>query len=449
MIAPRDQLAGRVSGAVFSAADPGYAAEAAAFNTAVVHTPALVLAAASADDVVQAVRFAAERGLRVRVQGSGHGAHLPITDGLLISTRRLDRVLVDAPARTATIGGGVCWGPVIAAAAPHALAPVGGSSVTVGAAGYLLGGGLGPLARSHGFSSDYLSALTVVTGAGELVEASAAHNPELFWALRGGKSGLGVVTEMRLRLVELGALYAGSLFFAAEHIEAALRGWVDWTASAHPQVTTSAAIVAFPPLPLLPPALRGRRLLTLRFAYPGSLEEGARLAAPLRALAPVHLDDLGALPAADIARIHNDPPAPGPSWVAGRLLEPIDQGFVSQLLAHVGPATDTPFLAVEVRHLGEATTREVAGGCAVSGRASAYTLGLVGVNPAHFAEVLPRAAADLLEAVRPFTSALTNVNFSGEPHTPEQLTRTWSPGTLARLQQVRRRYDPRGVFAAS
>jgi hypothetical protein len=445
----RSALAARVACPVLTAGDPGFEAEIAPFNTAVVHAPALVLAAASAADVVEAVRFAGEHGLRVSVQSTGHGAHLPITGGLLITTRRLDRVVIDPKLRTATIGGGVRWGAVIAAAAAHGLAPVTGSSVTVGAAGYLLGGGLGPLSRSHGFSSDYLLGLTVVTGAGELVEASAARNGDLFWALRGGKGGLGIVTELQLRLVELDTLYAGALFFDETHTEPALRGWVDWTAQAHPRVTTSVALVRLPPLPVIPEPLRGRRLLSLRFAYPGGIDEGERLAAPLRALAPRHLDTLGPLPAAEVARIHSDPPAPGPSWTAGRLLDRIDQEFASQLLEHAGPQADSPFVAVEVRHLGEATRREVDGGCAVSGRDSGFTLGLVGTNPAQFAQVVPAAAARLLEAVGPWTSAFTNVNFSGEPHTPEELARTWPAATRIRLLEIRRRHDPRGVFGVA
>ena len=219
------ELADRISGPVYVPGDSGYAPEIAAFNTAVVHTPDIVVGAASAADVVEAVRFARELGYAVSVQATGH-TEAPITTGLLISTRRLDGVSIDAGRRMATVGAGTLWEAVVAAAAEHGLAPVAGSSTKVGVVGYLLGGGLGPLARSHGFSSDYLLELEVVTGEGELIEASLDHNPELFWALRGGKTGLGIVTEVRLRLLELSTLYAGSLFFDEKDIEAALRAWV-------------------------------------------------------------------------------------------------------------------------------------------------------------------------------------------------------------------------------
>jgi FAD/FMN-containing dehydrogenase len=449
MNSPTDpsDLAGRVSGRVYTANDAGFAQEIAAFNTVAVHTPDLVVAAQSASDVVEAVRFAAGRGYRVHVQGAGHGAHAAITSGLLISTRHLDRVSIDPATRIATIGAGARWAPVVAAAAEHGLAPIAGSSTNVGVVGYSLAGGLGPLARSHGFSSDYLVGATVVTGAGELVEASAQQNPELFWALRGGRDGLGIVTEVRVRLVELRTLYAGSLFFDEPHIEAALRAWVDWTAKADPQVTTSIAIVRFPSLEVVPAPFRGRRLLGLRFAYPGALDEGARLAAPLRAAAPIYLDALGALPAAEIARIHNDPSSPVPSWVTGMLLTHVDQALATALLAQVGAGTDAPFIALEVRHLGEATKRDVEGGSAVGGRGGAFALTLVGIpRPELFHTAVPAGARRLREAVRPWTSPETNINLVG--NCPEHYTSAWPEETRARLAEVRRRYDPKAVFAS-
>jgi hypothetical protein len=440
-------LAERVVGAVHAPTDAGYAPELAGFNTSAVHRPDLVVAAASAEDVVQAVRFAGERGHRVHVQATGHGGHGAVTSGLLISTRRLDGLSIDVASATATIGAGVRWGAVIAGAAEHGLAPVAGSSPTVGVVGYVLGGGLGPLARSHGFSSDYLVRLAVVTGAGDLVEASAESHADLFWALRGGKLGLGVVTEVGLRLVPLRSLYAGALFFDEPHIEAALRAWVDWTATAHARVTTSVAIVRFPARDAVPPPFRGRRLLALRFAYPDDLAEGARLAAPLRAAAPVYLDSLGELPAAQVARIHNDPTDPLPAWTTGMLLGHADQGLASVLLRHFGPDTDPPFVAAEVRHLGEATSRDVAEGSAAGGRAAAFTLSVISARPDLFEHVVPAAADRLIAEVQPWLSPETNINFAGKPRSPEHLASAWPAATLARLAEVRRRHDPRRLFA--
>jgi FAD/FMN-containing dehydrogenase len=434
-------LAERLPGRVLTPADAGFASEIAGFNTAVVHRPDLVVAATSAADVREAMAHARAHGLRVAVQATGHGALAPIEGGLLVSLGRLDGVTVDPARKLATVGGGARWGAVIAAAAPHGLAPIAGSSPTVGVVGYLLGGGLGPLARSHGFSSDYLAALEVVTGEGQLVRASAVEHPDLFWALRGGKAGLGLVTAVELRLVELPALYAGALWFEEPHIEAALRGWIGWTAGADPQVSTSVAIVRFPPIEQIPAPLRGRRLLALRFAYPGSHDQGARLAAPLRALAPVHVDQLAPLALAEVARIHDDPTAPVPSFVAGTLLDRADQTLASVIVGAVGAGTDSPFIALEVRQLGEATRRDVPEGSAVGGRGAGFTLGLVCVTPPRFAEAAATAQR-LMADLQPWAATETNINFAVWPATPEHRARSWSVSAMSRLRDIRRRYDP-------
>ncbi|PJJ70575.1 FAD/FMN-containing dehydrogenase [Diaminobutyricimonas aerilata] len=440
-------LADRVAGPVFTPADAGYAEEILAHNRAVVHTPDVVVGASSADDVVEAVRFAREHGYPVSVQSTGHGAHAPVSEGLFITTSRLTGVRVDPERRVAVIGAGARWGAVLAAAAEHGLAAIPGASGSVGVVGYLLGGGLGPLARSHGFSSDYVESFRVVTGHGELVQASADENEELYWALRGGKIGLGVVTELTLRLVQLDGLYAGSLFFDEPHIEAALRAWVEWTPDADPRVTTSVAIIRFPDLEFVPEVFRGRRMLSVRFAFPGDAAEGERLAAPLRAAAPTHLDALGELPPAEMARIHSDPDQPGPSWGRGMMLDHIDQDFATRLLGLLGAGTDLPFIATEIRHLGGATAHDVDGGSAVGGREPGFTFMLIGAPvPDLFDAVLPAAAQHVVDELDPWVSARTTINFASYPSEHSAWKSAWTEETFARLAAVRSRHDPEGVF---
>ena len=438
-------LRSRLGCPVHSFGEPDYATETAAFNTAIIHTPDAVVAVTSADDVAETVRAARELRVQVSVQTTGHGAVGAIEGGILISMRALQGVRIDPVAREAVIAGGSRFAPVIEGAAAHGLAPITGSSATVGVVGYLLGGGLGPLARSHGFSSDYITGMTVITGTGERVDADGGQHQDLFWALRGGKSGLGIVTEVRLRLVELRALYGGALYFEEAHIERALRGWIDWTASADPRLTTSIAIIRFPPLEVVPAPLRGRLLLVLRVAYPGDLAEGERLTAPLRALAPVYLDTVGELAARDIARVHNDPTAPVPSWVRGMLLTHVDQAFAAAFLSHVGAGTQPPFVAAELRHVDGATRQDVAGGSAAGGRGAAFTLGFVGSNPALF-EAMPAAFARVSEDVRPWTAGESNINFMARPLSDAHLATAWSAATFARLAGIRQRYDPDRVF---
>jgi FAD/FMN-containing dehydrogenase len=438
-------LINTVAGPVLTPSDGGFAEEVSGYNLAISHRPDVVVGVTSADDAAAAVRFAADNGLRVTVLATGHGSHTAVEGGMLITTRRLDALSIDQDTRIATIGAGLSWAPVVAAAAELGLAPITGSSATVGVVGYLLGGGLGPLSRSHGFSSDYIRAFTVITPSGELVEASAEQNADLFWALRGGKGGFGLVTEVRLELVPLASLYAGALVFAEEHIETAVRAWLDYTLTAQDDVTTSVSIIRFPPVELVPEPFRGRTLAMVRFAYPGDSTTGERLVAPLRGAAPVYLDGVREMSPADVALIHSDPPGPVPSWNTGLLLNQLDQDFLNVYLGFVGSGAQTPVLAAELRHLGGATGREVAGGSAVGGRDAAYSLVLIGApDPSLFAEVLPAATGAVIGALQRWVAPLTNINFSAGA---EYFDRAWPAPTFERLAGIRASLDPDGVFA--
>src|SRR6187402_1594288 len=95
-----------VSGPVFLPGDDGYVEEVAAFAMRHVHTPDAAVGVASPADVVATVRFARDHGVPVRVQSTGHGASAPIEGDILVTTKRLDSVVIDPTGRTATIGGG-------------------------------------------------------------------------------------------------------------------------------------------------------------------------------------------------------------------------------------------------------------------------------------------------------------------------------------------------------
>ena len=389
-----DEFASRISGPVLIPADAGLRRGGRRASTSRWCTARMSWSAPTdAADVVEAVRFAREHG--PARAGAGDRPRRAVPDPRRAAHHH------EAPRRGAPSTHRRAPRPSAAACAgtrssprprAHGLAPITGSSPTVGAVGYLLGGGLGPLNRSHGFSSDYLRSATVVTGAGELVEASAESNPDLFWALRGGKGGLGIVVEATIELVELSTLYGGSLFFEIEHAPAVLGGWLDWTTTAPrrhldqprhhpvPRPRRRAAAAARPP-PAQPP-LRVSR---------GRLREGADLAAPLRALAPVHLDALGELPAAEIARVHNDPTEPGLSWMRGLAVSG-PRSRLRRLLprggrrAHLGCRSSSSSCATSAARPGRMSPR--AARSAHATRSS--PLAVIGVpDPALFETVLP------------------------------------------------------------
>jgi hypothetical protein len=441
-----DELRASVRGPVLEPSDAGFPDELLGFNLYYVNTPELVVGASSVEDVQAAVRYADEHDLPVTVLSTGHGAHGAIARGLVLTTKRLDGVTIDPDARTATVGGGVQWAAVVDAASQHGLAPITGSSTHVGVTGFLLGGGLGPLARSHGFASDRVRSFTMVTADGSVVVADHDSEPDLFWALRGGKGGIGVVVETTIELVELPAIYGGTAAFGEGDIDTVLRGWIDWTRTADDRVTTSVLLIRFPPLEQVPAPMRGRTLLMLRFAFPGAVEEGERLAAPLLALATPEFGGYGELPTSRIAEIHQDPTDPGPGWGLGLLLNDLDDAFADVLLQHAGPAARSPFMAVEVRQLGGRTAVDVPEGSAVGGRASGYALHVIGApDPSLFETVLPAAGKAFAEQLVPWASPETTINWvSGDTYA--EFAKAWPAETFARLGELQATWDPKDRF---
>ena len=108
-------------------------------------------------------------------------------------------VEVDAGSQTATIGAGVLVEELGAAAQAHGMSSMPGSSPNVGIVGYTLGGGLSWLGRRYGFACNRVSAIDVVTADGEQRRVDPDHEPDLFWALRGGGGGFAIVTGLRAR----------------------------------------------------------------------------------------------------------------------------------------------------------------------------------------------------------------------------------------------------------
>jgi FAD/FMN-containing dehydrogenase len=197
-------------------------------------------------DVQTAVIAAREADLPIAVQATGHGLRSSYDGGLLINTSAMSSVRVDPDRRTARVGPGATWGQVITATAPFGLAPLSGSAPSVGVTGFTLGGGVGWLSRKHGFAADSVVRADLVTAAGKRISAGADRHADLFWALRGGGGGFGVVTALEFRLHPVARVYAGTTYFSLRRCAP--------TQPAAPS-STSWLTRAGPPRPTLPPTI--------------------------------------------------------------------------------------------------------------------------------------------------------------------------------------------------
>ncbi|MEU6854922.1 FAD-binding protein [Actinacidiphila alni] len=184
------------------------AADAEDFGHSVNRRPAAVLRPGSVADIVAMVRFCNTHHIQVAARGQGHGTNgqAQVADGLIIETGPLDTI---GPVRalaggtgTVTVGAGAVWSAVVRATLAHGLTPpVFTDYLELSVGGTLSVGGLGGQSHRHGAQVDNVTALQVVTGAGELVSCSPTRRSDLFRAVLAGLGQCGIIVSATLRLV--------------------------------------------------------------------------------------------------------------------------------------------------------------------------------------------------------------------------------------------------------
>jgi alkanesulfonate monooxygenase SsuD/methylene tetrahydromethanopterin reductase-like flavin-dependent oxidoreductase (luciferase family) len=184
--------------------------------------PGLVIAAESADDVRQALAFAREQDVPLAVRSGGHGISGRSTNdgGIVIDLGRLDAVEPLGSGRV-RVGAGARWGRVAEALAPHGLAISSGDSGDVGVGGLATAGGIGFLGRKHGLTIDHVAAAEVVLADGRVVRA----DPDLLWAIRGAGGNFGIVTSFELDTDPLAGVVFASMAFDGRDAAGAIEAW--------------------------------------------------------------------------------------------------------------------------------------------------------------------------------------------------------------------------------
>ncbi|MGH3828949.1 MAG: FAD-binding oxidoreductase [Pseudonocardiaceae bacterium] len=435
--------------------DPGYDRACGSFNVAGVPAPAEALVATTVAEVSAAVRYAVAAERPVRVLATGHNplSRPPMDGALLIRTELGEAVRADPRARTAWVAAGTRWEPVVRAAAAHGLTALHGSSPTIGVVGYLLHGGLSFYGRRHGVAANHVRALELVTASGDLVRVDAEHDPELFWALRGGGGGFGIVTAVEIELIPVAAAVSGAIFWPAEVAGSLLPAWRDWAADAPREITTSLRLLNLPPLPGVPEALTGRQVLCLDGTAHADTPEGtgrcarivADMLAPLRAIAEPIMDTWGRVGPVDVLRTHMDPDEPLPYFSDHHLLAELPDTLIAGFLAAAGPASGSPLLLAELRQLGGTFADPATPSGGVFDRVAAPWLYFaVGVpmgpaTPAAIAAQHARTRAVLAPAITPFTAP----SFI---ESTQQRQRTFDTDTARSVAAIRDRVDPDGIF---
>ncbi|KAJ4245444.1 hypothetical protein NW757_010101 [Fusarium falciforme] len=182
--------------------------------------PRVITRPQSADQVATIIKSCLSLKLEPVVRGGGHDmfGRFSALDAVCIDLRDLNTVTISPDKKTARVEGGATNYQVLEVLSKHGLTAPAGSCGTVGFVGWCLGGGFGPYVHSYGLGADQIAGARVVQANGELVEADA----RLLKGLRGGGGSLAIVVELEVKTWPLCEVQAGMLFFESSDIAGAV-----------------------------------------------------------------------------------------------------------------------------------------------------------------------------------------------------------------------------------
>jgi FAD/FMN-containing dehydrogenase len=309
---------------------------------------------------------------------------------------------------------------------------------STGVGGLTLGGGLGWLMGTHGLSVDNLLAVELVTADGEVLDVTEVGQPDLFWGLRGGGGNFGIAASLEFRLHPLGSVTAGLIahpFEAARNLLAFVR---EYTADAPDEL-------AVMPLLVHAPDGSGTRLAAVAVCHAGSPEQAQADFAPLRAFGSPVLAQVGPMPYPAVNTMLDDgfPRGARYYWKSG-FVAALSDGVIEALVDGFAACPST-MSGIAIEHFHGASTRVPVAATAVPHRDPSFDVLVAGVWDDPAADSANAAwARATYESLAPFLVGRRYVNYlsaDDSAATPEAYG-----ANLARLAELKRRYDPDNVF---
>ncbi len=448
-MSPLSSRPGTLTGRVVCPDDEDYATASAGFNLLYTNRPAAIVFARHTTDVVNALTWARQHGVPVRLRSGRHCLEgwSTVDDGLVIDVSEMKSASIDTETHTATVGAGLNQSEAVAALGRVGFAAPTGTEGTVGLVGATLGGGFGLLTRAFGMACDNLRAAEIVVatrdGGAEVIVADETNHPDLLWALRGaGNGNFGVVTSMTYSIHPLPqVIYLVARWSGLDHLARVFESWQECAPFLDHRLTSQLEI-------------RRDEIAMVSVLASGSKVEALEMLAPILSIGTPQVD------AADSAW-----PDIFASFQIPLHEEPANWKFLSQFMTDpfppeaiqiidtymsVAPTPACNYFTNALR--GAVTTSEPRGGAAYAHRSALFYAepgagwGSRGGTPASddpLTETCLRWIAEFGEALRPFTNgAYTNVPYAGMPNWEHAY---WGAG-IDRLRTIKAKYDPENVF---
>ncbi len=442
-----DHFKGQLRGAVIEPQDATYNDARKVYNGMIDRKPRLIAKCVDVADVMAALAFGRESGLRVSVRGGGHNAGgLGLCDGgLAIDLSAISYVHVNPAARTVRVGGGTKWGDVDHATHAFGLAVPSGIIASTGVGGLTLGGGLGHLTRGCGLTIDNLLAADVVLADGSFVVASAEENSDLFWALRGGGGNFGVVTSFLFQAHPVSMVCAGPMLWEMEQAADVMKWYREFILTAPEAVTGFFAFMTVPPGPPFPEALHFKKMCAIVWCCNTSMEAANAAFGELRSKIPPAFEFFVPMPFPMLQGMFDGLYPTGLQWYwkADFVKELPDAAI--DLHVEFGKQMPTLHSSMHMYPINGAAHRPSSTDTPWSYRDATWSTVIVGVDPDPAnKDAITDWAKRYYDALHPYGAGGAYVNFMMEEG--EDRIRATYRDNYTRLAAVKAKYDPTNFF---
>ena len=445
-----ESLSAGLSGDLLYPDDERYADATLIWNALITKRPALVVQPADSGDLVRVIGFARDHGLEISIKGGGHNiAGLALSDqGITIDMSRFKGIAVDTDRLTVRVGSGCTLGEVDRATQEHGLATALGFVSETGVAGLTLGGGFGYLTRQLGWTVDNLLDVEIVTADGQILRCSRDQEADLFWALRGGGANFGVVTEFTYRVHRVGPEITGGIIaWSADDAEQVLEMYRDVTDSAPREMTTVVLLRNAPPAPWLPEDKHSRPMIAVVVVHTGDPEQADSDIKPIRECATPWVDLIQRKRYAEQQSMLDATQPKGMQYYwKSEFLPGLSDGLLHTIREKL-QGVEAPANQLVIFHLAGAIGEHAEDDGSVGNRDAAFVCAAASLTPPGSDALAANQTwvRDVWSALRPFSTGGNYINFQTEDEAATRTSESYR-GNMARLQEVKSRYDPGNLF---
>jgi FAD/FMN-containing dehydrogenase len=442
-----NQFKESIKGSLILPDDNGYHEARKVYNGMIDKKPAIIVQCADVNDVIACVNFGRDNNLLIAIKGGGHnGGGLGMCDdGLVIDLCKLKEIKINKDNSTVYVEGGCTLAEVDKATHADGLAVPSGVFGSTGVAGLTLGGGLGHLTRKYGLAIDNLLAVNMVLADGSYVQASADHNPDLFWAVRGGGGNFGVVTSFTFKAHPVNIVYGGPIFWEMDDAKTILQWYREYIVNAPDDINGFFAFLTVPPNPHFPDEYHNKKMCAIIWCYTGDLADTENIFLTIRGVSKPAIDLAGPIPFPVLQGLF-DPLMPhGLHWYwKADYVNELSDTAIDLHIEHAN-ASPTWLSAMHLYPVNGAAARIGKTETAWHHRDTTWAMVMAGVTEnASGDEAIIKWTKDYWEALHPYSAGAAYINFLMEEG--DDSVKASYNNNYKRLAEIKAAYDPDNLF---